>query len=208
VPSIQNKYSLSCPSSSPLSSLTKLSILYIVVLSLRWRLSLSISLFLYNLASQVDHVDRVSCYYRHLVCIHSFFDTSWSVRLSFRSTAVTRNLSTMFFTKLACAIALASSVVSASPASAAASNSGSSGLSLLSSAVQQGSFNNGRDELGSNEANQALSATSQNNFINNCAGKTLTNGLQITTGSCNGISKYIFNPFSHERLLIIPRSHG
>jgi hypothetical protein len=62
---------------------------HIVVLSLRWRLSLSIPLFSYNLASQVDHVDRVSCYYCHLVFIHSFFDTSWPVRLSFRSIAVT-----------------------------------------------------------------------------------------------------------------------
>ncbi|RQM08254.1 hypothetical protein DH86_00001453, partial [Scytalidium sp. 3C] len=53
--------------------------------------------------------------------------------------------------------------------------------------VQKGSFNDGSDEIGANEANQAKSATSQNNFINNCAGKTLTNGLQITTGSCNGI---------------------
>lgn len=25
------------------------------------------------------------------------------------------------------------------------------------------------------------------NFINFCSGKTLTNGLQIKTGSCNGI---------------------
>lgn len=69
-----------------------------------------------------------------------------------------------------------------------ASSDSSTGLTLLADAVQQGSFNNGRDEIGANEVGQALSATSQNNFINNCAGKTLTNGLQITTGSCNGIS--------------------
>lgn len=60
---------------------------------------------------------------------------------------------------------------------------------LSADAIQSGSFNNGRDEIGSAEVGQALSQTSQNNFINNCAGKTLTNGLQITTGSCNGISK-------------------
>ena len=38
---------------------------------------------------------------------------------------------------------------------------------------------------------QALSKTSNNNFINNCAGKTLTNGLQVEAGSCNGIRKSI-----------------
>ncbi|KIN01184.1 hypothetical protein OIDMADRAFT_198448 [Oidiodendron maius Zn] len=64
----------------------------------------------------------------------------------------------------------------------------SSDLTLLESAIQKGSFNDGSDEIGANEVGQAKSATSQNNFINNCAGKTLTNGLQITTGSCNGIS--------------------
>ena len=62
---------------------------------------------------------------------------------------------------------------------------------LSPAAIQSGSFNDGSNEIGSNEAQQAKSQTSQNNFINNCAGKTLTNGLQITTGSCNGISKFI-----------------
>ena len=62
------------------------------------------------------------------------------------------------------------------------------GLTLLANAIQKGSFNDGSDEIGAAEVGQAKSATSQNNFINNCAGKTLTNGLQITTGSCNGIS--------------------
>lgn len=36
---------------------------------------------------------------------------------------------------------------------------------------------------------QALSKTSKNNFINNCSGKKLTNGLQVQEGSCNGIRK-------------------
>jgi hypothetical protein len=63
----------------------------------------------------------------------------------------------------------------------------SAGLTLLDSVIQKGSFNDGSDEIGANEVGQAKSATSQNNFINVCAGKTLTNGLQITTGSCNGI---------------------
>lgn len=74
----------------------------------------------------------------------------------------------------------------------AASNTGaqgSTGTTLLANAIQSGSFNDGSDEIGANEAQQAKSLTSTNNFINNCAGKTLTNGLQITTGSCNGIRK-------------------
>ena len=68
--------------------------------------------------------------------------------------------------------------------------SGSTDTTLSANAIQSGSFNDGSLETGANEAAQAKSLTSQNNFINNCAGKTLTNGLQITTGSCNGISRY------------------
>jgi len=34
---------------------------------------------------------------------------------------------------------------------------------------------------------QSPAATSTNNFMNFCAGQTITNGLQITTGSCNPI---------------------
>jgi hypothetical protein len=61
---------------------------------------------------------------------------------------------------------------------------------LAANAIQTGSFFDGTTEIGANVAAQAPSLTSQNNFINNCAGKTLTNGLQITTGSCNGISEF------------------
>lgn len=68
------------------------------------------------------------------------------------------------------------------------SGSGSTGTSLLSNVIQSGSFVSGAGAIGS-ESGQALSATSQNNFINTCSGKTLTNGLQITGGSCNGIRK-------------------
>ncbi|PSS18476.1 hypothetical protein M430DRAFT_42150 [Amorphotheca resinae ATCC 22711] len=59
---------------------------------------------------------------------------------------------------------------------------------LSPDAVQSGSFNDGSNEIGAAEVGQAKSLTSKNNFINYCAGKTLTNGLQITTGSCNGIT--------------------
>ena len=62
-------------------------------------------------------------------------------------------------------------------------------LTLSADAIQIGSQNDGGSETGA-EAGQALSQTDPANFINNCAGKTLTNGLQITTGSCNGISMY------------------
>ncbi|PQE05920.1 ribosomal s17 protein [Rutstroemia sp. NJR-2017a BVV2] len=67
----------------------------------------------------------------------------------------------------------------------ATSNSDSS-LTLNANAIASGSFSDGLSEIGS-EKFQAASATSQNNFMNFCAGQTLTNGLQITTGSCNGI---------------------
>jgi hypothetical protein len=63
---------------------------------------------------------------------------------------------------------------------------GAEGTSLNANAVQTGSFFDGSASLGA-EAGQALSLTDKANFINFCSGKTLTNGLQITTGSCNGI---------------------
>ncbi|KAG9243095.1 hypothetical protein BJ878DRAFT_424415, partial [Calycina marina] len=59
-------------------------------------------------------------------------------------------------------------------------------LTLDPSALQKGSEFNGSTEIGSG-VGQALSATSDNNFINYCAGKVLTNGEQIVAGSCNGI---------------------
>jgi hypothetical protein len=108
----------------------------------------------------------------------------------------------MQFTRLACAAAL-SAVVYANPAPLPANSNSASGASgasgttgssdsssttLSADAIQSGSFNNGVAEIGA-EAGEANSLTSQNNFINNCVGKTLTNGLQITSGSCNGISK-------------------
>lgn len=74
---------------------------------------------------------------------------------------------------------------------ASATTGDDTSLTLSPNAIQSGSFNDGTLETGS-EAGQAKSLTSQNNFINNCAGKTLTNGLQITTGSCNGIRKCFY----------------
>lgn len=63
-----------------------------------------------------------------------------------------------------------------------------SATTLAANAIQSGSFVDGSVN-GVSAAGQSKSQTSQNNFINNCAGKTLTNGLQVTAGSCNGISK-------------------
>ncbi|TVY39658.1 hypothetical protein LOCC1_G006445 [Lachnellula occidentalis] len=96
----------------------------------------------------------------------------------------------MLYKQISCAIAL-SVVVYANPEPAPANNAaaagGGTGTTLSANAIQSGSFSDGTTAIGS-EAGQAASLTSQNNFINNCAGKTLTNGLQITTGSCNGIT--------------------
>jgi len=95
----------------------------------------------------------------------------------------------MLYNRLAYALAFTTAVgvyanPDPTPANAAAADDSS--LTLDAAAVQTGSFNDGSTETGA-EAGEALSQTSQNNFINFCSGKTLTNGLQITTGSCNGI---------------------
>jgi hypothetical protein len=86
----------------------------------------------------------------------------------------------------------ASALISLAFAAAQNNGGGSSsadGLSLLSSNVQKGSEVDGSDSIGA-ESGEALSQTSNDNFINFCSGKTLTNGLQILTGSCNGIRQY------------------
>ncbi|KAF7952336.1 uncharacterized protein EAE97_001833 [Botrytis byssoidea] len=70
---------------------------------------------------------------------------------------------------------------------ATATSGDDTSLTLAQNAIASGSFSDGLTEIGGNEAFEVASATSQNNFINFCAGETLTNGLQIVTGSCNGI---------------------
>jgi len=64
------------------------------------------------------------------------------------------------------------------------SNSTVPDLTLDPSVIATGSEFSGNDPP---VADQATSATSNNNFINFCAGLTLTNGLQQKTGSCNPI---------------------
>ena len=79
-------------------------------------------------------------------------------------------------------------------------------LTLAQNAIASGSFSDGLTEIGGNEAFEAASATSKNNFINFCAGETLTNGLQIVTGSCNGIRKCL--PISKLISTHFPFSNG
>ncbi|KAL7920821.1 hypothetical protein ACQKWADRAFT_150958 [Trichoderma austrokoningii] len=62
-------------------------------------------------------------------------------------------------------------------------NTGAS-LTLDANLVQTGSQSDGNNPGGEG---QAASATDNENFINFCQGKTLTNGAQVKTGSCNGI---------------------
>ncbi|KAB8293357.1 hypothetical protein EYC80_007679 [Monilinia laxa] len=99
----------------------------------------------------------------------------------------------MHFSKIASAATLIR-VVAAIPSpqkggnnAATAASGNDASLTLAADAIQSGSFADGSKEIGAAEVGQAKSATSQNNFINFCSGSTLTNGLQITTGSCNGI---------------------
>lgn len=66
------------------------------------------------------------------------------------------------------------------------SSTGDPALSLLAANVQSASDTTGIQGQGSEKA-QAASATDPANFINFCTGKTLTNGLQVKSGSCNGI---------------------
>ncbi|KAI9879229.1 MAG: hypothetical protein M1830_009160 [Pleopsidium flavum] len=66
------------------------------------------------------------------------------------------------------------------------SNSTEPVLRLLASNVQSASDSTGV-QAQSAEKGQAASATDPSNFINFCSGKTLTNGLQVKSGSCNGI---------------------
>lgn len=59
-------------------------------------------------------------------------------------------------------------------------------LALNPANVQSGSEQNGLLASGA-ETGEVAAATDPANFINFCTGKTLTNGDQVKTGSCNGI---------------------
>ncbi|PWW74955.1 hypothetical protein C7212DRAFT_282708 [Tuber magnatum] len=64
-------------------------------------------------------------------------------------------------------------------------NGGDSSLALDPDNVQDASTKTGQED--GDDPNQADSLTDGANFINFCKGKTLTNGLQVKSGSCNGI---------------------
>jgi len=91
----------------------------------------------------------------------------------------------MIYNKLAYAAVLSASTVFAGGNEGSTNSIG--GTTLLSNVIQKGSEIDGSTSIGAAEVGQALSQKSTNNFINFCSGQTLTNGLQITTGSCNGI---------------------
>ncbi|EXJ90245.1 hypothetical protein A1O1_03344 [Capronia coronata CBS 617.96] len=77
----------------------------------------------------------------------------------------------------------AASTDSAATGATGNNNGGGNDLVLLADNVQDASNSPG----GSGDAGQAPSDTDPANFINFCTGKTLTNGAQVTQGSCNGI---------------------
>lgn len=97
----------------------------------------------------------------------------------------------MLYAKLVVALACAT-LATASPrgnrhvARQAAASGGSAVLSLNPANVQTGSQQNGLLASGA-ETGEVAAATDAANFINFCTGKTLTNGAQVKTGSCNGI---------------------
>jgi len=66
----------------------------------------------------------------------------------------------------------------------AGNNDPQTSLTLDSSVINLGSEEDGSQNA---TAGQSLSITSKNNFINICIGKGITDGKQITSGSCNPI---------------------
>jgi len=64
------------------------------------------------------------------------------------------------------------------------SSSAQKSLTLLANLVNKNAAQSG---LNASAPQQVASLTSTNNFVNFCEGKTLTNGLQVKEGSCNGI---------------------
>lgn len=60
------------------------------------------------------------------------------------------------------------------------------GTTLNAANIQKASDSNGNPDQAEG---QSASATDPANFINFCNGKQITNGAQLTGGSCNGIGK-------------------
>ncbi|KAF8213669.1 hypothetical protein K438DRAFT_1902637 [Mycena galopus ATCC 62051] len=78
-----------------------------------------------------------------------------------------------------------STSTTAPPPPDSASGGDQSSLTLDSSVIQTTDDGQNPPVTG-----QSAAATSTNNFMNFCAGQTITNGLQITTGSCNPIPSF------------------
>lgn len=72
------------------------------------------------------------------------------------------------------------------PSSPAPAPSAASNACLNPANIQTGSQQDGLAANGT-KAGDAASLTDNTNFINFCTGKTLTNGIQFSTSSCNGI---------------------
>jgi hypothetical protein len=81
--------------------------------------------------------------------------------------------------------AAANSAAASSTASATVNSNPDESLTLEADALQTGSESNGQGVIA--DPGQVASLTDSANFINFCAGKTVTNGLQVKGGSCNGI---------------------
>ena len=86
----------------------------------------------------------------------------------------------------AAAAAAASTTATSTSSGNGGNGANANALELNPDAVQTGSEANGLNASGA-ESGEAASATDPANFINFCAGQTLTNGLQQKQGSCNGI---------------------
>lgn len=67
-------------------------------------------------------------------------------------------------------------------------NAAAGGTTLDAANIQEASASNGNPDQGEG---QSASETDDANFINFCSGKQITNGAQVTGGSCNGIGMFI-----------------
>ena len=67
-------------------------------------------------------------------------------------------------------------------------NAAAGGTTLDAANIQEASTSNGNPDQGEG---QSASETDDANFINFCSGKQITNGAQVTGGSCNGIGEHL-----------------
>ncbi|KAI9682756.1 MAG: hypothetical protein M1829_006744 [Trizodia sp. TS-e1964] len=108
-------------------------------------------------------------------------DTATTAAASTVDTAAASASTDSAASSLNTAVAVASTLVASGTA-----NSNVASLTLDSTVVQTGSQQDGSKD-GTLDPGRSASQTDTENFINVCKGKTLTNGLQVAAGSCNGI---------------------